>query len=557
MSVQDAAALLRAGDLAGAEKAIDRQLAAYPGDIAALNIRAMVRHQRGDIAGAIEALGAAIAVDASDVHTHFNRATLLHQAGRLEEAVHGYVAALQLEPRDVTAWVQRATAERALGRHEDVVRSCQAALEIDPRNPQALSEMATALGRLKRFDEALAMMDRLLYVSPDSAPAHANRGKILSGLGRYEDAVMAYKFALDVNPKHAPAWNNLGVAYAALGRHAEAIAAYERAAQGENQNFDAGHPLFNIATALLLLGDYTRGFVLYAQRFAANAASAPPGVEAAPAWGGERVEGVLRVRGEQAVGDQLLFTRLLPLVLERTARVAVDCDPRIAALLKRGYPELEAVLAPGDVRGDVSAHVAMGDLAGVLGATAQDIAPMPVRLSADAEKAAALRAKYAGMANGRPVVGVAWASPRAKSARSKGALLAEWGALLREPYLFVSLQYGDGRAEIEAARDEFGGEIVVDESIDQVRSIEDFAAQIAALDHVVTVSNTTAHVAGALGVRTLVLAPPAHGLHWYWGASGETTPWYPSLTLVRRALGAAWEGQIAAAAGLVRNALLL
>lgn len=556
MSVQEASALLRAGDLPGAEKAIDRQLAAYPGDIAALNIRAMIRHQRGDIAGAIEAMGAAIAVDGGDVHAHFNRATLLHQAGRLEEAVHGYAGALAMEPRDVTAWVQRATAERALGRHADVVTSCEAALEVDPRNPQALNELLAALGRLERLDEALAVADRLLYVSADSASAHTNRGKILSALGRFEEAAMAYKFALDVNPKHAPAWNNLGVAYMALGRHRDAIEAYERASLGENQNFDAGHPLFNTATALLLTGEYARGFEFYAQRFAANATSAPLRVEPAPAWHGERIEGVLRVRGEQGVGDQLLFTRLLPLVLERTPRVVLDCDPRIAGLLARGYPELEAVLAPNDVRGGIGAHLAMGDLPRVLRVTPGDIATMPVRLKADAAKTATLRSEYETLAEGRRIVGIAWASPRAKSARSKGAPLAEWGALLREPYFFVSLQYGDVRADIEAARAEFGATIAVDESIDQMRSIEDFAAQVAALDCVVTVSNTTAHVAGALGVKAFVLAPPAHGLHWYWGAQGDATPWYPGLTLVRRALGAPWEGQVAAAAALARNALL-
>jgi tetratricopeptide (TPR) repeat protein len=556
MSTAEAVACLRRGDFAGAESAVARALAANPRDVEALNVRAMLRHQRGDMAGAIEAFNAVLATSPKDVGAQFNRATLLHQAGRLEEAVHGYARALDLEPRDVTAWIQRAAAERVLGRLDDVARSCARALEIDPNNPAALNEGAAALGKLGRLEEALALFDRLVKLTPESPSAHTNRGKTLSELGRFEEAAKSYQAAIRANPNHAPAWNNLGVARAALGRYQEAIEAWDSASLGENQNFDAGHPLFNKATALLLRGDYALGFELYARRFAAGATKAPPGVEAAPAWRGERLDGLLRIRGEQGVGDQILFTRLLPLVLERTPRVAVDCDPRLAGLLRRAYPQLESVLAPNQMCTETDAHIAMGDLPGVLNLAPDDIAPLPVAMKADAGKAAALREKYRRFGESKPVIGIAWASPLAKLARSKRAALEHWGALLREPYLFVSLQYGDDRADIDAARSQFGCHLMHDDSIDQMRSIEDFAAQLAALDGIVTISNTTAHVAGAIGLPALVLLPPAHGLHWYWGVEGPRTPWYPSLHLVRRALDASWESQIASAAGQLRNALL-
>lgn len=556
MSTAEAIASLRRGDYASAEAAIVRALEMNPRDVEALSIRAMLRHQRGDVPGAIEGFNAVLAVAPKDAGTHFNRATLLHQAGRLEEAVHGYARALELEPRDVTAWIQCGAAERALGRHDDAARSCARALEIDPRNPTALNDGGAALARIGRFEEALALFDRLVKADPDNASAHTNRGKVLAELGRYEEACSAYKRALIANPKHAPTWNSLGVARAALGRYAEAIDAYESASLGENQNFDAGHPLFNKAAALLVMGDYGRGFESYAQRFAAGATNPPPKVEAAPRWDGGSVDGVLRVRGEQGVGDQLLFTRLLPFVFERTQRVTLDCDPRIASLLKRAYPPLETVLTPGEIAPDTRASIAMGDIAGVLKLAPKDIAPLPIAMSADAQRAQELRDKYEALAKGRPIVGIAWASPRAKLARSKSAALEHWSALLREPYCFVSLQYGDDRADIAAANASFGCDIHRDEGVDQLRSIEAFAAQLSALDYIVTVSNTTAHVAGALGLNCVVLVPPTHGLHWYWGAEDATTPWYPTLSLVRRALGAPWDEQIAEAAGVVHAALL-
>jgi len=251
---------------------------------------------------------------------------------------------------------------------------------------------------------------------------------------------------------------------------------------------------------------------------------------------------------EQGVGDQLLFARLLPLVLDRTPRVVVDCDPRLAPLLKRAHPQLEAVLAPNEVHFNTAAEIAMGDIAGVLKLTSDEIARLPPALSADAEKARALRKKYEMLAQGRPIVGVAWASPNAKLAREKSAAIEHWGALLRQPYFFVSLQYGDVSADTAAARVAFGCEIYADDRIDQMQSLDDFAAQLTALDRIVTVSNTTAHVAGSLGLNCTVLAAPGRGLFWYWGAEGETTPWYPSLRILRRPIDGRWESQIAVAA---------
>ena len=108
--------------------------------------------------------------------------------------------------------------------------------------------------------------------------------------------------------------------------------------------------------------------------------------------------------------------------------------------------------------------------------------------------------------------------------------------LFQEPDVaFVSLQYGQAAADTEAFRKETGIDIYRDPEIDPLADIDGQAAQIAALDMVVTVSTASAHIAGALGVPTLILLPEDWGQLWYWGAAGERTPWYPSVRLCRGA----------------------
>jgi hypothetical protein len=46
-----------------------------------------------------------------------------------------------------------------------------------------------------------------------------------------------------------------------------------------------------------------------------------------------------------------------------------------------------------------------------------------------------------------------------------------------------------------------------------------------------------------------------HVPDWRWGAAGETTPWYPSLTLVRQDAPGDWDGVGRRAADLLRARL--
>jgi hypothetical protein len=152
---------------------------------------------------------------------------------------------------------------------------------------------------------------------------------------------------------------------------------------------------------------------------------------------------------------------------------------------------------------------------------------------------------------GKVRLGIAWASKNAALAKHKSAPILDWAALLKRDALFVNLQYGDTAQDIAAARDAFQCDIHCDPDIDQLKDMHAFAAQLAAMDHIVSVSNTSVHLAGALGAPCTLLAPPAQGLLWYWGAAGDATPWYASIRIVRRAPGHTWGEQIAAAAEIL------
>ena len=74
------------------------------------------------------------------------------------------------------------------------------------------------------------------------------------------------------------------------------------------------------------------------------------------------------------------------------------------------------------------------------------------------------------------------------------------------------------------------------------KSFSDTASALKAMDVVVTVDTSVAHLAGALGVKTYLLLPYASD--WRWFCDTKTTPWYKSVEIFKQQDMISWEGEI-------------
>ena len=93
--------------------------------------------------------------------------------------------------------------------------------------------------------------------------------------------------------------------------------------------------------------------------------------------------------------------------------------------------------------------------------------------------------------------------------------------------------------------------IIHDDSVDQMADLDAFAAQVAALDIVVTISNTTAHMAGGLRVETLLMVDTQP--IWYWQLARPDSPWYGSLRVYRQSRTGDWADVISGVAEAVKK----
>jgi ADP-heptose:LPS heptosyltransferase len=71
----------------------------------------------------------------------------------------------------------------------------------------------------------------------------------------------------------------------------------------------------------------------------------------------------------------------------------------------------------------------------------------------------------------------------------------------------VSLQYGSVDQEIDQLQRDFGIEVIRVTEIDNKNDIDGLATLVMACDKVISIDNSTIHLAGALGKETHVLLP--------------------------------------------------
>jgi ADP-heptose:LPS heptosyltransferase len=93
---------------------------------------------------------------------------------------------------------------------------------------------------------------------------------------------------------------------------------------------------------------------------------------------------------------------------------------------------------------------------------------------------------------------------------------------------------------------DLGREILSLDEIDLFEDVDGALSIISACNIVVTSSNSTAHLAGALGKETLLIVPYSVGRFWYWHAINGKSIWYPSVTVFEQEHQGDWSAPVKA-----------
>jgi tetratricopeptide (TPR) repeat protein len=560
---------LAVGNLAEALRCYEQGALADPQDAALRLNLGFVLLEQGQPQAAVERLQGALALRrpgdgcaAHDVHYLLGRAQAASELPA--QAVASFEAALAAQPdfaealedgarslhvlerhAEAVAWMQRllklrpttlnklmlASELRACDRHAEAADLLAPVCAEEPANVDAAVLRYGALMKSSRFVDALAEAERMLALQGPSARFLVNRSVPLERLGRFEEALACIEQALALEPANRDALVNRCTTLTNLLRLPEAIAAGEAAVQLLPQDPDLH---FSLSIPLLMRGDLRRGWQESEwRRRSAGFRGKLLELEGQRPWQGESLRGcTIFLHGEQGLGDIIQFVRYVQPVAAQAQNVLVLVSEALQPLVARNLPANARLLPQGARLPAIDFHCPLMSVPAILGTTVDTIPAEVPYLRADPALVPAWRERLGG----DPLnVGMAWAgNPKHTNDHNRSMALAAFRAVDTAGCRFVTVQpelRDADRATFEAwpAAVDLGREL---------RNFDDTAALMEALDLVLTVDTSVAHLAGALGKPVWILLP--HVPDWRWMLERSDSPWYPTARLYRQTSPGDW-----------------
>lgn len=471
------------------------------------------------------------------------KAIRLHQSGQIQEAIALHQTLLKQFPGHPHILHLSGLAQQELGDLRTAMNLLSQAVAREPENGHFLLALGIVLKELGHSRAALERLQDAQQRQPTHPEILFHLGDTQIDLGEAEAAITPFRAAIQMRPDFKEAWINLGLCLKACGRLQEALEAFQQVVALYPDCLDGR---INLGLTQLLMGQYASGWRSYEWRLRATGEAAcftPPAVlqgsHPPPRWQGEPLAGkTLLVVGEQGFGDTIQFVRYLPRLKAAGARVLLTTSPSLIPLLSR----LDAIdrLSTPETLADpepIDYHVPLLSLPMIFNTQPHTIPadipylhPNPDWVNLWKNRLDRKKSFYVGLVwQGKPL-------HQNDPLRRRSCPGKELARLATIPGItWVNLQKREGHAQPLSLPAEMP-------SLDLSGVLHDFAhtaAILAALDLLISIDTSVAHLGGALGKPVWILLPFAPD--WRWSLDPERTPWYPTARLFRQTTPNGWK----------------
>ncbi len=415
-------------------------------------------------------------------------------------------------------------------------------LEFDPNNLSALN----SLGRVyhEKRDTKNAEKFFLFALERDGNSYHIinNIAGFYREEGKNDKAIYYYKKAINLNPNNPYVYNNLSKTFFDLGINEDA----------RNNSFkalkikpDDGDIQKTLSFIYLKDHDFEKGWNYFDGRLKLNEfVKKNKNIERL----NKKIfrkkilnnsKNKFLVVREQGVGDEILYGSMYGDLLKTLENVTIECDPRLLDLFKRSFPKYSnSFVELGSISNDdyelekIDYVLYAGSLGKYYRKRLENFFDEPF-LKIDQKKYTEIQSKLSKYEN-KYNIGISWKSFNNRYASDKSLELDDFKDVFKLQNCNVfNLQYGDVADEINNFNNK-KNELLNIEDLDLYNDFDGIASLLKSLDIFITVSNSTAHLAGSLGVKTLLIKPDNYALFHYWNQKNNKTPWYNSVELIER-----------------------
>jgi len=359
--------------------------------------------------------------------------------------------------------------------------------------------------------------------------------------GRYADSISLLRDIFELDQDNPQVGLTLCLLYQDQRQYSKAVDCFEQLI-----THDPGNHLikWNYRQLLLLLRDYEKGWEYYSD--SRDKAGIIPYQPIHRVWSGEDVAGkTILLRGEQGVGDELMFASCITELTRDASKIYMMCLPKLVVLFRRSFPEIAVFPNTYQKNLDVPVwedqsidyELPLTSLGVLYRRSVSQFPQSEGYLKVDANKANRWMHWLSTIGEGLKI-GISWKGGVPDTRRYIRSIpLEQWkGILGTKNCTFVNLQYADFVDDINMIEDETGLRIWNHQ--DAIDDYDETAALVSSLDLVISVCTSVVSLASALNKEAWVLVPSSPG--WVFGTSDVNTEWLPSARLYRQETPGDW-----------------
>ena len=358
-------------------------------------------------------------------------------------------------------------------------------------------------------------------------------------LGNVKKARDYYDQSLKINPRNKTALMNLATLSFYEGEIEKATGMYTEIIKEDKNNHDA---LYTLAQCQLAQSKFDEGWKNFKFRWLSNRSNAIKLETRLPSFCLNSENKNVLIWGEQGIGDEIFFLRFLPKLEPYVHNMYVKLDKRLSPIIESILPRAKFINQNKEIsENNIDCQLPIGDLSSLFIKNISALKDNSKKyIKSDSVRTNDLK-KYLKKKN-QVICGLSWISKNGDIGASKSMSLDVLKPILSlQNIKFIDLQYNDTKAEREQFFKENNISINKIEHIDSFNDIEGITSLIDACDFIITVSNTNAHIAGALGKKTLLLLPKGKGRLWYWSSNKNYSLWYSSVEILEQSFPGEWE----------------
>jgi tetratricopeptide (TPR) repeat protein len=415
---------------------------------------------------------------------------------------------------------------------EASVKAFDREIAINPFYADAYCDKAYALNELQRFQDSLDMANKARELDPTYADPYNAIAASLNQIDRYDEAMENSLRAIEMDRSKPNYFHTLGNIYLNKGSLLDASNSFEKALKLNPRYEEAS---FNKSLIHLRLLDFEAGWKLYEDRFITYPKESR-NKSITKNFFGKNIDslGQIFIFQEQGIGDQILYASVFHEIDKKEKVIYLEINEKLLPVFNRSFKNLNFLTAKNNPNSN--SYESTFGIASLPSFFRRDIKSFNINrdsfLLSDIEKTSAFRKRLLSEAPLNKICGLSWKSKNEAIGKYKTLDLLNLKEILEvQGITFVNLQYNLPIEELELFQSTHKVSIKNFNDIDLFNDVDSLCSLIDACDFFVTISNLNAHLAGALGKKTFLLAPFSRGRHWYWHEKMSRSLWYPSVEI--------------------------